>query len=462
MSTKDGFKKIAQDGSSKKFFIFIGAALLIVLGYIFLAPAEEPAPSDSRLRTVPGGNRTVLGGEVNEVYEQALREADRQRIEDAKTQGASAIPSIIGNRTQEQNPISLNIEERTPEVVRPGLPVANEGPREVVKIELPTVQPRDLPTDIELPRVDKPLIQPRPVVQTPAQPVQPAQPAPAPVATPAPAPRPAPQQVGPQIDESLRSAMLTKMSQIAAQMDANPGTPQTQYFYEPTEEVALTSSMSSTVPSMDSQMSALTIEEISASQSSNQTNAFDPEKEFPLAGQILYAQLISRANSDAPGPILAEIVQGELAGTTVLGSFSVANEALILQFNTATITETVSGKEVNESFPINAIAVDTKYIGTALATDVDRHLFERIAVTFATSFIGGFGELMASSGGTTITQPDGTVIEQNPTLTVQDQVISSAGQAVGDVGSILSEYYGNKPTTVIVESGTPIGLLFLQ
>lgn len=455
MSTKDGFKKIAQDGSSKKFFVFIGGALVLVLGYLLLAPANDVTPSDSRLRTVPGGNKTVLGGEVNEVYEQALREADRQRIEDAKQQGASAIPSIIGNRTQEQNPIELTIEEKRPEVVRPGLPVANNQPKEVVKIELPTTQPKDLPTNIELPKVDKPLIQPKP---TPIATATPVQAAPAPVATPAPTPAPkaAPAKMEPQVDEALRSSILMKMNQIAGQMDANPGSPQTQYFYEPPANVSVSSS--SQDYSMTTSPSALTIEEVADGNAMSN----DPEVKFPLPGQILYAQLKSRANSDAPGPILAEIIQGDLAGTTLLGSFSVANEALILQFNTATITETLSGQVVNDTFPINAIAVDTKYIGTALATDVDRHLFERIAVTFATSFIGGFGELMASSGGTTITQPDGTVIEQNPTLTVRDQAISSAGQAVGEVGGILNEYYGNKPTTVIVESGTPIGLLFLQ
>ena len=454
MSTKDGFKKIAQDGSSKKFFIFIGGALILVLGYLLLAPANDSAPSDSRLRTVPGGNKTVLGGEVNEVYEQALREADRQRIEDAKQQGASAIPSIIGNKTQEQNPVELTIEEKNPEVVRPGLPTVNNQPREIIKIELPTTQPKDLPTNIELPKVDKPLIQPRPT--QPSVPV--VNPAPAPVATPAPAPapKPSPAQVMPQVDEALRSSILTKMNQIASKMEAGPGNPQIQYFYEPQEEVSVATNSQEFI--MAPAPSALTIDDVSLPKDSTDK----PVIEFPLPGQILYAQLKSRANSDTPGPILAEIVQGDLAGTTLLGSFSVANEALILQFNTATVTETLSGEVVNDTFPINAIAVDTKYIGTALATDVDRHLFERIAVTFATSFIGGFGELMASSGGTTITQPDGTVIEQNPTLTVKDQALSSAGQAVGEVGGILNEYYGNKPTTVIVESGTPIGLLFLQ
>ena len=64
----------------------------------------------------------------------------------------------------------------------------------------------------------------------------------------------------------------------------------------------------------------------------------------PLPGHILYARLISQANSDAPAPIIAEIVQGEMAGSRVLGSFTVANEKLILEFNTLVIEKTLSGK----------------------------------------------------------------------------------------------------------------------
>ena len=65
----------------------------------------------------------------------------------------------------------------------------------------------------------------------------------------------------------------------------------------------------------------------------------------PLPGNILYAQLISRANSDSPGPIVAEIVQGELAGAKVLGSFTQANDSLIIEFNSISIGKTLSGKK---------------------------------------------------------------------------------------------------------------------
>jgi intracellular multiplication protein IcmE len=467
--TTNGFKKIATDSSSKKFFIFIGVVILAVGGYVFFAPNNAGNNENSRLRTVPGGKDTVLGGEVNEVYEEALRQADRQRIEDAKQQGASAIPSIIGNKTQEQNPVELTIENEDPEVVRPGLP-QNNNSQEVVQIDIPEPEPKRIPTKIELPQIDKPVITPRPVNEPDPVPQQPA-PQPAPQPTPAPAPAPQPQPAVPNINQDLQGAIAAQMAQITATMEAPPGVPETKYFYTPEENQEVEGSNTQTTYTgsefnSDMTSSNVTIENSEnislPNEGQNSGQGEETEVEFPLPGEILYARMISRANSDAPGPILAEIVQGELAGATAIGTFSVANENLILQFNSVTIRETMSGEEINKNLPINAIAVDTKYIGTALATDVDRHLFERIAVTFGTSFIGGLGELIASSGGTTTTTQDGTTTQNNPELELKDQALSAAGSAVGDAGSMLEEYYGSKPTTVIVESGTPIGLMFLQ
>lgn len=471
--TVNGFKKIAGDGSSKKFFIFIGVVLLTVVGYVVFAPDTNTGGSETRLRTVPGGRDTTLGGQVNEVYEEALREADRQRIEDAKQQGSSAIPSIIGNKTQEQNPKELTIDKSEPEVVRPGLPMGNSENQEIMQINIPEPEAKKIPTKIELPSVDKPVIQPKPVNVPQSRPSVPnkqtsAQPEPAPTPTPSaspprPQPAPAPQSL------DLQNAIATKMAQLAQSMDQSPGRPETQYFYTPpatSEEQSSPNNSSFNTEFNSGVNNSLTVEEgmniETSTDTSSKNSESEPEVEFPLPGEILYARMKSRANSDAPGPILAEIVQGELSGTTVIGNFSVANENLVLQFNSATVRETMSGKKVNENLPINAIAVDTKYIGTGIATDVDRHLFERIAVTFGTAFIGGLGELLATSGGTTTTNPDGTTITNNPELNLQEQALSAAGGAVGETGAIVQEFYGAKPTTVIVESGTPIGLLFLK
>ena len=69
---------------------------------------------------------------------------------------------------------------------------------------------------------------------------------------------------------------------------------------------------------------------------------------------------------------------------------------------------------------------------------------------------------MTSQGTTQVTLPDGTTTTSTPTMTIEEIAQSSAMSAVGEAGNIFNEIYGARPTTVIVDSGTPIGLLFLN
>ncbi len=181
---------------------------------------------------------------------------------------------------------------------------------------------------------------------------------------------------------------------------------------------------------------------------------------LPLAGTILYAEMVSTANSDAPGPILARIAQGEFAGATLIGSFETKRDALVLSFKTMTVQNLRDGTEVNKSVTINAVAVDTKEIGTALATDVDRHILTNLGFTAAAAFAQGFGQAIGQSGQTTNIGLGGVTVS-NPTLSTRQQLYVAGGVAAGAAGQILNQTYGNRPTTVKVASGTPVGILFL-
>lgn len=182
---------------------------------------------------------------------------------------------------------------------------------------------------------------------------------------------------------------------------------------------------------------------------------------LPLAGTIIYAEMTSRANSDAPGPVLARILQGEYEGATLIGSFKTVQNALVISFDRMTVKTNAAGDEINETVPIDTVAVDTAYVGTALATSVDRHLFQKLAIGFTAGFAQGFGEALANSGQTTITNENGTVIHSSSDLNPQEQLLSAGGKAVSKAGDVLMDEYGKRPTTVIVESGTAIGVLFL-
>jgi intracellular multiplication protein IcmE len=182
---------------------------------------------------------------------------------------------------------------------------------------------------------------------------------------------------------------------------------------------------------------------------------------LPLAGKILYAQMVSRANSDSPGPVLAKIVQGEYAGATLIGSFQKAQDSLIISFDRMTVETTRDGEEINETVAIKSVAVSTDYIGTGMATSVDRHMFQKIAIGFTAAFAQGLGEAVSQNGQTTYNTSNGTITTSNDKLDTKEELTAAGGKAVAQTGSILMDEFGRRPTTIIVESGTPIGVLFL-
>lgn len=181
----------------------------------------------------------------------------------------------------------------------------------------------------------------------------------------------------------------------------------------------------------------------------------------PLAGTILYATLVGRANSDAPGPVLAKILQGPYAGATLLGTFTTHREGLVIKFAKMTVGTTPDGEEINETVEIDAVAVDTKHIGTSLATSVDRHLFAKIGIGLAASFAEGFGRAVAQNNSTSTYRSDGSYTSSTSQLDTRQQLLSAGGQAIASTGNILMDEFGKRPTTIIVDQGTPLGVLFL-
>jgi len=182
---------------------------------------------------------------------------------------------------------------------------------------------------------------------------------------------------------------------------------------------------------------------------------------LPLSGKILYAELVGRANSDVPGPVIAKVLQGEYAGATLVGSFKTAREHLVISFDKMTVEKTANGEEINETVAIKAVAVDTSNIGTGLATSVDRHLFQKLAIGFTSAFAQGLGDAISDRGSTTISTSNGTITTSNGDLNTEEELLSAGGQAVARGGDILDSEFGNRPTTIIVEGGTAIGVLFL-
>ena len=96
-----------------------------------------------------------------------------------------------------------------------------------------------------------------------------------------------------------------------------------------------------------------------------------------------------------------------------------------------------------------------------MATSVNHHLAEQLAVAFTTSLLSNFGQLIANSGASTVINPTGAISVTNPALSTTDQLASAAGSAAGTAGTLFQQIYGNQPTTIKVAPGTPCTLLFV-
>lgn len=174
---------------------------------------------------------------------------------------------------------------------------------------------------------------------------------------------------------------------------------------------------------------------------------------FPAA-EIAYSQLLTEANTDAPGPVLASISSGPLKGGRVLGSFEEQNELLTLTFNTLVLN--------GQSIPINAVALDPETTLPGLATDVDRRILKRILLPMAAAFVEAAAEAVSDSGTTTVTINNETVTEQSQDRDTDEEIASGVQEAGRELRDILDDIGDDTKVLIRIESGTPLGILFLE
>ncbi len=173
------------------------------------------------------------------------------------------------------------------------------------------------------------------------------------------------------------------------------------------------------------------------------------------AGTILYAVLLTAVNSDEPGPVLAEIVQGKLKGGRLIGSLSNQGKKVLLSFNTLNLPK------LSQSITVNTVAIDEGTARTALSSYTNSHYWLRYGTLFASAFIQGYGQSFLNSGspyaGAIIINPTNTTLDLSP----RDRVFVGLGQVGLQYSSVLRDIF-NTPPTVHVFSGTPMGILFLS
>lgn len=172
------------------------------------------------------------------------------------------------------------------------------------------------------------------------------------------------------------------------------------------------------------------------------------------AGTIEYAQLITEANSDAPGPVLAEIMSGPLKGSRILGTFEVQERYLTLSFSTVVVD--------GVSYAADAIALDPASANPGIVTEIDQRYFSRIILPAAAAFVEGMGTAIAESGTTSVTVEGETVATEEEDLDTRQEIFKGIEEASGKASEIIDEEAGKVQRLVKVHAGTPVGILFMQ
>ncbi len=173
-------------------------------------------------------------------------------------------------------------------------------------------------------------------------------------------------------------------------------------------------------------------------------------------GSIVYAQLLLEANTDAPGPVLAQIVTGPYAGSRMLGSFKATENYLVLSFESIVIDGVGHDTE--------AIAIDPDSSLPGLATEIDRRYFKRVILPMASAFVEGLSSAIAESGQTTIvvSAAGSTTATENRDKDKDQEVASGIEEAGKKLSKILDEQAANTRPMIKVAAGTPIGILFIE
>lgn len=172
------------------------------------------------------------------------------------------------------------------------------------------------------------------------------------------------------------------------------------------------------------------------------------------AGAIEYGQLLMEANTDAPGPIIAQIVSGPLRGGRLLGAFTSTDKYLTLNFSTIVID--------GIDYSVEAVAVDPDTTLPGLITDIDNHYFKRIILPMAAEFVSSLADAISESGTTSVYISDSSVTQSTSDKDSKQEVATGVSAAGDKLSEILDDEADKAQPTLRVASGTPIGILFVR
>ena len=173
------------------------------------------------------------------------------------------------------------------------------------------------------------------------------------------------------------------------------------------------------------------------------------------AGTILFAILDTAVDSDYPDtPVMATIVMGNLKGAKLLGKLNLQQDKDRVSLNFTLMDR--------EGWPsaksVNAFAIDPDTARTVMASSVDYHYLKRYGSIMGTAFLTGYSNAITQQG-TATTGIFGTS-STHPSLSPGNKLAVGLGQVGTTLGASIANYI-NTPTTVRVNSGVGIGVLFM-
>lgn len=175
------------------------------------------------------------------------------------------------------------------------------------------------------------------------------------------------------------------------------------------------------------------------------------------AGSVYYGQMLMEANSDIPGPVMAQILTGPFAGGRAIGSFETYRNHLAIHFKTVAIR--------NRQFTVDILALDPDTTLGGVVTEVDPRYFSRVLLPAAAAFVKAFGETISTPPSTTtVTGSGGSSITTNEgnDPTTKDALYAGMGEAADRVGDFVDQEGASIKRLVRVAVGTPVGLFFVS
>lgn len=409
-------------------FIVIGV-LAIVGGVTYSVMSgsnnEEEVADTSKANNVQldvgVGNIEVVPGKSVDPMVNALQEQKNQEdFNKAKQEGGSFIPKLVNDTVQKEEEIVVPVEESKVEA-----PVEEpKAPVEEPKIEMPVEEPK-VEAPVEEPKVEqKPQLKIKYEVEMPVV-------------------------KQPQDTTALEDIYKKEIEELMTS------------WKDKEEKEDLMSTEHNYYDNSNAQASNLkggAQSDYGYDQIRKDENAKDGPV-FVRSTTIVPGEIMTAINTDEPGPVLAQITVGPLKGARLLGEVTQAPTDVASNIQKATIQfSKIQLPNGDKEYAIDVYAIDLKTSRTALASSVDNHYFRRYGLGLAAAFIEGLGEAYSRVGTSITTNANSVVASTNPSTKEINR------SALGKMGRKLSseiEKISNVPATIYVNSGTPVGLLFM-